>query len=415
MNERGSRPFDVVVWGATGFTGRLVADYLAAQPNVRFAIAGRNRSKLEAVRTAIAVKHPARAELPILVGEAHDDESLDGIAKTTRVMCATVGPFAEHGLPVVAACVRNGTDYCDITGEAHYIRRLIDAHHDAAVSKGVRIVPSCGFDSIPSDLGTFVLAEHARGSRGRALSEVRAYVWGARGGVSGGTATTMVTIFDVAAKDRAARRVLGDPYGLSPDRANDLNTDGRDSMTPSWDGDAGGWTAPWVMGSINSRVVRRSNALFSHRYGKTFRYSESLFMRGRIVGAVKAAATSVAMGAVGVTLALSGAARKLALRMLPSSGEGPSESTRSKGYFKLRFFGVLEGETRASVVATVTGQGDPGYAATSRMVSQAAMCLALDPPIGGFEGGVLTPATAMGTQLIERLKKADFTFEVADL
>jgi short subunit dehydrogenase-like uncharacterized protein len=413
--DRAARPFDVVVWGATGFTGRLVAEYLAGKGDVRFALAGRNLAKLEATRNDIAARVPAAAKAPILVGDAADPPSLDAIAAQARALCSTVGPFALHGEPIVAACVRARTDYCDSTGEPHFIRRVIDAHHDAARAAGVRLVPASGFDSVPSDLGTFMLAEHAREHLGKALAEVRAYVTAAKGGVSGGTASTMLQIMEAGARDPEVRRVLADPYGLSPDRGREIRADRRDRLAPRWDAEAGGWGAPWVMGGINTRVVRRSNALFGHRYGEGFRYSESLLVPGRTAGAIGAAVTSLAMTAGMAALGLSGAARKLAARLVPAPGQGPSRAAREAGFFKLRFYGVLEGDTRATLLGRVEGKGDPGYAATARMLGESALSLAQDPPAPGFEGGVLTPATALGMRLIERLGRSDFTFEVTSV
>lgn len=413
--DRAARPFDVVVWGATGFTGRLVAEHLARTAGgARWAMAGRNLQKLSATRDAIASRFPAAATAPLLVGDADDPASLDAIASQARAVCATVGPFARHGEPIVAACVKNGADYCDITGEPHFIRRVIDTYDAAARAAGVRVVPTCGFDSIPSDLGTFVLAEHAREELGRALAEVRAYVRAAKGGVSGGTVASMVQVMEAASKDRALRRLLSDPYALSPDRANDLDTDGRDPLAPRWDGEAGGWAAPWVMGAINTRVVRRSNALLGHRYGRSFRYQESMLMPGRVAGAAKALATAAGLGLGMAVLGGSSSARRWVEKKLPS-GQGPTADQRESGFFKLRLLAVLEGDTRATLEARVEGQGDPGYAATSRMLGESALCLALDPPRPGFEGGVLTPATAMGMRLVERLRARDFTFDVTAL
>jgi short subunit dehydrogenase-like uncharacterized protein len=412
--DRAARPFDIVLWGATGFTGRLVAEHLAGKEGVRWAMAGRSRAKLEATRNDVAARFPSAASVPLLIGDAADQASLAAIASQARVVASTVGPFAIHGEPLVAACVASRTDYCDSTGEPNFIRRIIDAHHEAARAAGVRIVPTCGFDSIPSDLGTFLLADHAR-SQGRALAEVRAYVTAAKGGMSGGTVASMLQILDAVAHDRDMRRLLADPYSLSPDRANDLGVDGRDRIAPRWDAEAGGWAAPWVMAGINSRVVRRSNALLGHRYGKRFRYEEAMLMRGRVAGAAQAAAMTAAFAAAFTVLGTSKAARDLAAKKLPAPGQGPPRAEREAGYFKLRLYGVLEGDERASLLARVDGKGDPGYAATSRMVGESALCLALDPAAPGFEGGVLTPATALGMHLVERLRRADIQLDVSSL
>lgn len=423
QSDRTGRPFDVVVWGATGFAGRLVAEHLASRQGLRWAMAGRNRAKLEVTRDEIAARFPGAAEVPLLVGDADDPTSLEAIASQARVVASTVGPFAKLGEPIVAACLKSRTDYCDSTGEPHFVRRIIDAHHEAARAANVRIVPTCGFDSIPSDLGTFVLAEHAREQHGRALAEVRAYVTAARGGVSGGTVASVLQLMDAAAQDRDLRRMLVDPYALSPDRANDLDTDRPDRLAPRWDEQAGGWAAPWLMAGINTRIVRRSNALLGHRYGKGFRYEEALLARGRVAGAAQAAAISAAFAAAFTVLGTSAAARRFAEKRFPPPGEGPPRAARDAGFFAMRLYGVLEDDTRAtsgersraSLVARVEGKGDPGYAATSRMVGESALCLAQDPPVPGFEGGVLTPATAMGTRLVERLRGAAVTFEVTSI
>lgn len=408
------RPFDVVVWGATGFTGRLVAAHLASKDGLAWALAGRNRDKLCAVRAEIAARFPSAARAPILIGDAGDPASLQRIAEQAKVIASTVGPFATFGEPIVRACVQSGTHYCDSTGEPHFVRRIIDTCHDAAREARVRIVPTCGFDSIPSDLGTLVLAEHAL-AKGRTLGETRAYVTGARGGVSGGTVASMLQIIDAGTRDRKVRRTLADPYGLSPDREHDLNLDGRDRMAPRWDETAGGWSAPWMMAIINTRVVRRSNALAGHRYGKQFRFEELLLMRGRVAGGIKAALVTGAYTLAGAVLVSSKTARDLAQRAMPTQGEGPSQAVRDAGFFKLRIYGTLEGDSRPSLVARVHGQGDPGYAATSRMVAESALCLAHDPPPPGFEGGVLTPATAMGMPLVERLRKVAISFDVESI
>jgi short subunit dehydrogenase-like uncharacterized protein len=412
MTDRAARPFDVVVWGATGFTGRLVAEHLAGGGGAKWAMAGRNRAKLEATRADIAARLPGAAATPILVGDAADPASLEAIASQARAVASTVGPFAKYGEPIVAACLKRGTDYCDSTGEPHFIRRIIDAHHDAARAAGVRIVPTCGFDSIPSDLGVLVLAEHARAQLGRALEQVRGYVIAAKGGFSGGTATSILQILDAAAADRAVRRLLADPYGLSPDRASEPGTDRRDRLAPRWDPDAGGWSAPWMMSSVNTRVVRRSNALLGHRYGARFGYEEALLMRGRAAGGAAAAAFSAAFTAGAAVLAASATARRLAEKMLPAPGEGPARAAREAGFFKMRLYGVLEGDTRPSLVERIEGRGDPGYAATSRMIGESALCLAQDPAQPGFEGGVLTPATAMGMRLVERLRLVGIKFDM---
>ncbi|MFO0757283.1 MAG: saccharopine dehydrogenase NADP-binding domain-containing protein [Byssovorax sp.] len=409
-----ARPFDLVLWGATGFTGRLVAEHLArSAPDLRWALGGRSAQKLEAVRAGLARNHPALASLPILLADAADPASLAAMVKQARVACSTVGPFAIHGKPLVRACVEQGTEYCDSTGEPHFVRALIDEHHEAARRSSVRVVPCCGFDSVPSDLGTFMLAEHAR-REGRALAEVRMLLGPWRGGPSGGTVASMIAIVEAASHDRALRRQLADPYGLSPDRAHDLDTDGYDSMAVHHDRALGIWTGPFIMASINARIVRRSNALTGHAYGKRFRYSEALSFRGNargLLGAVETALGTMAGGA----LASLPAGRALLRRFVPAQGEGPTMDELTRGFFKARFYATFEGDDRARLLGRVEGKQDPGYLETAKMVGESALSLARDPKRPGFEGGVLTPATAMGDALLERLRKVGMVFAVEPL
>jgi short subunit dehydrogenase-like uncharacterized protein len=410
--NKSAREFDVIVWGATGFAGRLVAESMARLDTPgRWAMAGRNGAKLEQVRSEIAAEVPNAANVPLLEANADDSASVEALAAKTRVVATTVGPYGLYGKNLLAACVHQGTDYCDLTGEAPFIRWAIDEFHETAKTSGTRIVPTCGFDSIPSDLGVFFLTEQAR-ERGRKLAEVRGFVTDTKGGASGGTIASMMLISDMMMKDPAIGRLMQDPYALSPDRARDLDTDEEDRLTPRFDVALDHWVAPWVMGSINTRVVRRSNALMGHAYGRHFRYTEELMMPLGRLGFVPAAAVTGGL-MTGLTLLALAPTRKLLSRFLPAPGEGPSKEARESGRFSLRFLGRLEGDEKPTLAVRVRGRGDPGYLATSRMLAQSALSLAFDPVRPGFEGGILTPATAMGMQLIERLRKdAEMTFEV---
>jgi short subunit dehydrogenase-like uncharacterized protein len=388
-----------------------VAEYMARiNPEVRWAMGGRSLAKLERVRSDIAAEVPAVSQVPLLEANADDSASLETLASKTRVIATTVGPYGLYGKNLLAACVHQGTDYCDLTGEVPFIRWAIDEFHEAAKSSGTRIVPTCGFDSIPSDLGVFFLAEQAR-QRGKKLAEVRGFVMDTKGGVSGGTVASMMLITDLVMQDRAMARLLTDPYALSPDRDREPGTDAPDRMTPRFDATLDGWGAPWLMGGVNTRIVRRSNALFDHAYGRHFSYTEELFMPGGRLGFVPGAMVAGAMVA-GLSLLAIPPARKLLATKIPAPGEGPSKEARERGHFSLRFLGRLEGDDAPTIAARVSGRGDPGYLATSRMLAQSALSLALDAPQPGFEGGVLTPATAMGMHLVERLRNAEMTFDV---
>ncbi len=405
------RTFDVVLWGATGFTGRLVAEYLVrrhgAAAALRWAIGGRSRDKLEAVRAGLAAIDPAAGDLPILVGDSADRASLDGVARATRVVCSTVGPFARHGRELVAACVEAGTDYCDSTGEPQFVRAMIDAHHVRAGQTGARIVHCCGFDSVPSDLGTLMLQECARAA-GHGCVEVRHAVSLHGGAVSGGTAASMVELMEEAARDRGVRRLLADPFALDPGgEAHD--PDGGDPRSIAWDPDLRRWTAPFVMAAINTRVVRRTNALLGYAWGRDFRYREAMSFAAGTRGWMRAASVTGGVAAAMGVMAVS-PLRHLAARVLPASGEGPSKERREKSSFTSRFVGVVRGSSER-LHATVRG-GDPGYDETAKMLGESALCLARDRDATRAGGGVLTPASCMGMALVDRLRREGMTFEV---
>jgi short subunit dehydrogenase-like uncharacterized protein len=413
MPSRSSdRRHDIVLFGATGFTGRLVAEYLARTPEARelsWAIAGRDRGKLEHVRAELAALNPRCADLPLLVADAGDRAALDRVAAAARVVCTTVGPFAKYGSHLVAACAAAGTDYCDITGEVQWVRQMIDAHHETAARTGARIVHTCGFDSIPSDLGTLVVQEHARARFGRPCTRVSAWFGEMKGGFSGGTFASMLHLMDEIRRDRSVLRVVGDPYALDP-RPRQGGPDRSDPRRVRFEPTIGRWTGAFVMAATNSRVVRRSHALLGYPWGREFSYQEGAsFPRG---------ARGLGMAA-GMTAGLAGfvaaaqvpALRKVIEKRLPSPGEGPSAGKRAAGYFVVRLVGEIDGAPK--VLGRVADRRDPGYGSTSMMLGQSALCLALDERARGG-GGVLTPAAAMGMRLVERLRREGMTLEASD-
>jgi short subunit dehydrogenase-like uncharacterized protein len=414
---KSSKPeFDVIVWGATGFTGRLVAEYLARTQDThraRWALAGRDRSKLEQVRSSLTASiAPACAELPLLLADARDTASLDTLVGRTRVIISTVGPYARHGSELVAACARGGTDYCDLTGEVQWMRRMIDAHDAQARESGARIVHTCGFDSIPSDLGVLMLQEYMREQHGGHCDQVRFYATKMSGGVSGGTVASMLQMMDELKNDPSLRKVLGNPHGLDPEPRRGRPEE-RDQMGVRYSKELGRWTAPFFMAAVNTRVVRRSNALLGYPWGKDFFYSEAMSFAPGARGLLSATGLTAGLGAFVALSSVSAVRKQLEQRVLPAPGEGPSAEQREKGSFSIKFIGEgLSTKTgqRVKLEGKVVGKGDPGYAATSRMLSQSALCLAFDDVPSA--GGVLTPASGMGTRLIERLRKADMTFEV---
>ena len=412
MPDDSSRAFDIILWGATGFTGRLVAEYLADHPDiddVDWAIAGRNRDKLQELRTELGDEFD---DLPIVVADAFDRASLDDLARQTRVVCSTCGPYARLGDDLVAACVEAETDYCDLTGEVHWIRRIIERHHEQAEERGVRLVHCCGFDAIPSDLGISLVQSEAVDRFGNPCPEVRTIVWRIRGGMSGGTAQSFVEVIAEATRDPEVRRAVGAPYSLNPP-GEQSGPDTGLQRTPRHDGPTDTWTAPFIMAAVNEKIVRRSNALLDYRYGRDFRYSESM-RRGRgLTGALRAGTASAGIGLFTAALTLGPTRSLLQKFVLPDSGEGPDEEARQQGGFTVRLFGRHpddDGDNR--VVCEVGADKDPGYGATSMMIGESALSLAFDDPDDGLDGGVLTPASAFGHTLIDRLEDAGMTFDV---
>jgi len=403
------RSHDVVLFGATGFTGKLVAEYLArAAPGLRWAIAGRNREKLEAVRAGLGA---GAAAVPVLIADSADRPSLDRIARAARVVCSTVGPFTLHGRELVAACVEAGTDYCDSTGEPQFVRAMIDLHHARARETGARIVPCCGFDSVPSDLGTLLVQHHASEAHGAACAEVRHYVSVRGGAISGGTAASMVQIMDEASRDPHVREVLLDPYALDPEHGPNGGRQPDGPRGPTFDADIERWVGPFLMAAINVRIVRRTNALLGYAWGRDFRYREGMLFGRGARGWMRATSMTAGIGAAIGVMAVAPLRRIAARAALPRPGEGPSKEKRDASTFESRFVGVIEDRSER-IFATVRGVGDPGYGETAKMVGEAALCLAFDRASTRTDGGVLTPASCLGMTLIGRLRRADMTFQI---
>ena len=393
-----NRDHELVVFGATGFVGRLTAAYLArsAPPGARIALGGRSLDRLTALRAELP---PAAADWPLVVADSTDRAAIDALAASTTAVATTVGPYARYGMPLVEACAANGTHYADLTGEVPFVRASADRAHAQARATGARITHACGFDSVPSDLATLLTAEAARADGGT-LTDTTLVLVSASGGVSGGTVDSLRVTVDEARRDPGQRALLTDPYSLSPDR--DAESDlARESDVHVLGRVDGRWTGLFVMAPFNTRIVRRSNALQDWAYGREFRYREVMsFGRGPL-GPVLATATAVGVGSLGVGMALP-PTRALLDRLLPAPGEGPGEKTRERGHFRTETTGTST--TGARYRTRFAMEGDPGYAATAVMFGEAAMCLAYDE-LPGF-GGVLTPATAMGRLLADRLRAA---------
>ncbi|MGE5181652.1 MAG: saccharopine dehydrogenase family protein [Acidobacteriota bacterium] len=387
------RDYDIVLFGASGFVGKLTAEYLLGKPK-RWAIAGRNRDKLAALGMSA----------PIEVVDALDRAACDRIARRAKVVCTTVGPYAKYGSALVAACAEAGTHYCDLTGEVPWMRAMIDAHHARAGQTGARIVHTCGFDSIPSDLGTWATQQEFIHRFGHPATRVTA-LFQMTGGVSGGTAASAFEIAE-AMKDPAVRRLLRDPHALDPDRGAHAHAVRQSPL--GWNGDLKMFTAPFVMADTNSPVVRRGHALAGYPWGRDFEYREMTGLRGNVRGLATAIATTAVLG--GLQAALKRPRLRAWLRTkAPQPGEGPSAERRARGHWNVRFV-AEHGDDRLVYIAADPA-GDPGYQSTAKMLGESAMCLAYDDLKS--PGGVLTPSFAMDGALVERLRAAGLTFAPA--
>lgn len=419
------RPYKIVIFGATGFTGRLTCLYLASSvpSDFHWAIAGRNQARLQDIKKQILETAPD-AHVDILIADSSKSQTLDEVTSSTNVIISTVGPFVLHGTPLVASCVKNGTDYVDITGETHWIRQIISDYHHDAKEKGVAIVHCCGFDSIPSDLGALFVAENMKKIHNSRCSEIKLYITEIKGGVSGGTLNSACTAFETGALSRENLN----PYSLedhtswvnASKRENIAHKDTRDPLWIKYDFNRSCWTGPWFMAPTNGKCVRRSNSLLSYALGPQLRYTEVLEFKGFF----SALFTTLALFFFTFLLFFS-FTRNLLRRFLPQPGSGPSKELLASGHMKATIVGVSETDPAKKVTAVVSIPKEPGYAFTAVMLTESALCLALqrdqinqnwrarkseDEP--EILGGILTPASSMGPLLIERLTRAGMKFNV---
>ncbi len=403
------RKYDVVLYGASGFTGRQTIQYFAThvQPSeVRWAIAGRNRQALEAAKSLAGEKAQAA---DILIADARDQEALDKIASQTRIVLSTAGPFALYGSQLVDACVRFAAHYVDITGETPWVKDLIDRHHEQAAATGTRIVPCCGFDSVPSDLGAYLVVRHIQKNLGTPCTEVKAYYQFA-GGVNGGTLATGFNLYESGQAARARDPFLLNPKGEHSAEEVSLNLDVQRAQ---FDADVDAWTAPFIMAVTNARIVRRSAALFDQwqaTYGPGFRYHE--FQKFNASSRFKAKMLSGMLGAFEGMMKHS-FSRGMLKSLMPRPGSGPSEKTMNNGWFRCDLVGTAADGRK--VRGVIKDQGDPGNRATVKFVCESALALALNAaelPGGPQRGGVLTPATAFEEILATRLRQAGMKIEI---
>ena len=413
-----TREYDIVLYGATGFVGKLTAQYLArAGGNARIALAGRSPDRLLAIRETLG---ESAQSWPVLQADASSPSTLDALAAQTRVVVTTVGPYSRYGLPLVAACAAAGTDYADLTGEPPFIRDSIDLYHKQALDTGARIVHACGFDSIPSDLTVYALHRRAIEDGAGELLGTDFVVRSFAGGFSGGTVASMVEVLDSTSSDADVRRQFADPYTLSPDRGAepelgaqpDLRRRRGRQIAPELDGL---WTAGFLMAPANTRIVRRSNALQDYAYGRRFKYSEHMSVGSSAVAPV----TSAVVNGIGNAVSALGSRyfrllpRRVVDRALPKSGTGPSEAVRERGFYQAETYTTTTSGAR--YVATIAQSGDPGYKATAVLLGESGLALALDRDSLSDLHGVLTPAAAMGDALLARFPAAEVSLETARL
>ena len=397
-----SKEFDIIIWGATGFTGRLVAEYIFknySSEKLNWAIAGRDKKKLINVRDEIADEN-----IPIIIADSFDEVSLTKMTQKTKVICSTVGPYSKYGSLLVKSCIKTNTHYCDLAGEAQWIRKIVDTYHQEAKNQKTRIVNSCGFDSIPSDIGVYFIHKNLPDINIK-LDKISMRVSGFKGSLSGGTYASMNNIITEASKDPLIRKILTNPYGLNP-QGQRSGPDKRDLNKVKYDEDSKSWIAPFMMAGINTKIVRRSNALSNYSYGKNFTYDESVMTGDGFRGRIRAIISVLPL------IFLSAKPGSLLKRIFnfftPKPGQGPNENERENGYYSMRFYIRYNDKSRALV--RVTGDRDPGYGSTSKMLAESAICLSKDSLKDTY--GVITPSIAMGDQILDRLQaKAGLTFK----
>lgn len=397
------RKYGIVLYGATSFVGQLVAAYLQkflaeddSSNEVSWAIAGRNQQKLEQVK-----KQVGNSELPLIIADSEDADSLNEMAAQAQVIISTVGPYLKYGEPLIKACAENGTDYVDLTGEALFIKDMLDKYQQTAKDSGARIVNSCGFDSLPSDLGVLFTQNCAQKAHGEYCDTINMRVKAAKGGLSGGTVSSMATIFEEIAKDKSLRKQLANPYILNDD-AKRPNVRQENVSLPQWDADNERWVAPFIMASINTRIVHRSNQLRDYQYGRDFKYDEAIWLPAGLKGRLMSYGMTAGIAGFAASMMFKPSRDLLNEHVLPKPGDGPSKSEQENGYFDIRFFGYTN--KNYQVLTKVTGDKDPGYGSTCQMLAQSALCLLQDISKEQVAGGFWTPAAAMGETLIERLQ-----------
>ena len=392
-----NKTYDIVVWGASGFTGRLVCEYLfknytLKSRDLKWAIAGRNFVKLKEIR-----RKNANDTVPIIIANSNDMDSLNELTKSTKVVCTTVGPYAKYGSKLVQACIENKSHYCDLAGEVQWIHKMIQENHESAKTNKVKIVNCCGFDSIPSDMGVYFIHKELKKIK-QSIKSIDMRVAGVRGGISGGTYASLNNVIKESYEDKEIYKILSNPYSLNPNEYQQ-GKDRKDLRKVIYDKVSKKWISPFIMASINTKIVRRSNAISGFLYGEEFRYSEATTAGKGIKGKVRGYLNSFPL--IFVAAKPKSILKKIANKILPKPGHGPSKKDRENGYYNLKFY--IKTNDNKEIIARVIGDMDPGYGSTSKMLAESAICLAKDDLNESY--GVLTPSTSMGESLLKRLKE----------
>lgn len=401
------RDFQIIVWGATGFTGQLVVEYLHINygNQIRWAIAGRNLDKLRKLKDNLQLNDSVEC----LVGDSFDMESLKAITSKSDVIISTVGPYMIYGKALVDACVETGTDYCDLTGEVPFVKNTIESIHEKANENGVKIVHSCGYDSIPSDIGCWLLEEKSFELYNEPMQNVKLFVLGTKGKISGGTIASMVNLLKNANDEKSAR-IQSDPYALCQHVTDEMPHQRMQSFV-WYDPRVDSFTAPFIMAGYNSRIVFRSNDLLNYKYGRNFMYDEGIVigrgMKGKLLGSL----FMLGLGIFMKLMTMSFTRYILLKTVLPKPGEGPTKEERENGYFKMRLVGDDE-EKERRITVTISNSNDPGYGSTAKMLAESALCLVLNKEAIPSRYGVLTPAVAFGHEIVNRLKIAGMNISV---
>lgn len=404
-----NKSLDIILFGATSFVGQIATKYLyehiGLDSGIKWAIAGRSEKKLTQIKAGLG---PNANSIPTLVADSSDTESLNRLCQQARVILSTVGPYALYGESLIEACVRHGNDYCDLTGEAYWIKKMLDKYELAAQKSGARIINCCGFDSIPSDLGVYFLQQLSQQQYSHTFNYVKLRVKAMKGGVSGGTVASGIEMAKAAKKDPLLRRNMGNPNVLC--RPSETNTPRQPRIVkPTYDPDFKAWSAPFIMEAINSRIVLRSDSLDKNGSLDSLVYGEAVLTGKGLKGYLRAAFITLSLGGFAFTTKYRFLRYLIQRFLLPKPGQGPSPEQQKNGFFDLRIIGKKD---QKSLTVKVTGDMDPGYGCTAKMLIQSGLCMAFDISKSDLSGGFWTPATAMGEKLIKRLTAyAGMTFE----